>query len=77
MCMTEPARILAVTPDHAEARAWTRTATLRLSLAVLTLDGHVVRPGDWVLASAGLAIEPMAEDDALDLLSFLNGADGS
>jgi hypothetical protein len=34
-----------------------RIAVRPFSLALLTLEGHDVNVGDWVLASAGLAVD--------------------
>jgi hydrogenase maturation factor len=73
MCLSDLARIRAVTPDGAEAVAEIRGADRRLSLALLVLDGgEAVRPGDWVLASAGLALERLDEATAREHMTFLD-----
>jgi hydrogenase expression/formation protein HypC len=70
MCLSEPARILALTEDRSEATGWWRGAERTISLAPLTLDGRDVAVGDWVLVSSGLAIEHLDEKDAMELLSL-------
>lgn len=77
MCLSDPAHVLEVGDDAAEATVWLRGQRRRLSLAPLTLAGHRVAPGDWVLASLGMAIEAIDETDARALLALLEGEDPS
>ena len=70
MCMSEPARVLEVGSDGAEAVVWMRGAERRLSIALLTLEGQTITPGQWLLASAGLAVEVIDAEHAEELLSF-------
>lgn len=70
MCMSEPAHVLRVDPDGANAVVWMRGAERGLSIALLTLQGTRVEPGQWLLASAGLAVEVIEERHAEELLSI-------
>ncbi len=72
MCLSDPARVLEVSADGTEAIVWSRAARRRLSLAPLSLAGQTVAPGDWVLASLGLAIETLHEADAHALQALLD-----
>lgn len=73
MCLSDPAHVLEVSEDGTEAIVWSRGARRRLSLAPLTLTAQPVAPGDWVLASLGMAIETMHEAEAHALLALLDG----
>ncbi len=73
MCLTDPARVLEVADDGADAIVWSRGARRRLSLAPLVLAAQPVRPGDWVMASLGMAIETMDEADAHAQQALLDG----
>lgn len=73
MCLSDPARVLEVSEDGAEAIVWSRGARRRLSLAPLMRAAQPVAPGDWVLASLGMAIEAMEEADAHALQALLDG----
>lgn len=75
MCLSDPARVLEVSDDGAEAIVWSRGARRRLSLAPLALAAQHVAPGDWVLASLGMAIETMDEADAHALQALLDERD--
>jgi hydrogenase assembly chaperone HypC/HupF len=76
MCMSDPAQIIEVTPDGGEAAVEMRGARRRLSVALLTLEGRPVEPGDWVLASAGMAIERIDEAEARELSALIERARG-
>jgi hydrogenase assembly chaperone HypC/HupF len=74
VCLSDPARVVSVSDDGAEALVRMRGALRRLSVALLTLEGETVVPGDWVLASVGMALERIDEAEARDLLA-LTGRD--
>lgn len=69
MCFEMPARIvrLGVGPEalvEVDGRART------ISLAVLTLEGGAVAPGDWVLVHTGFAVRRLEADEADELLGL-------
>jgi len=67
MCMETIARVIELAPeDAATAVADVDGATRRISLAMLTVQGIAVQPGDWLLAHTGIAIEVLTEPDAMD-----------
>ncbi|HUH07925.1 MAG TPA: HypC/HybG/HupF family hydrogenase formation chaperone [Egibacteraceae bacterium] len=70
--MSDPARIIEVAENGGEAVVELRGARRRLSVALLALEGRPVHPGDWVLASAGMAIERIDEAQALELLQLVS-----
>lgn len=74
MCLSDPARVLEVSEDGAEAVVRMRGAERTLSVALMTLEGDPVEPGEWVLASAGIAVERIDEAEAEELLA-LTGKD--
>lgn len=74
MCMSEAVRILDVTAEGDQAVVELRGARRRLSIALLTLEGQTVEPGDWVLTSAGVALEKIDEEAAMELQEFLDAA---
>ena len=76
MCMSDPARVIEVSRDGEDAVVELRGARRQLSIALLTLDGQSVYPGDWLLASAGIAIEKIEEDEAMELEALLRVARG-
>ena len=70
MCLTAPARVLAVDGDFAvvDLDGVTRHASL-----VLVPD---IAAGDWVLVAAGLVLETLTEAEVMELNDMLDGADG-
>jgi hydrogenase assembly chaperone HypC/HupF len=74
MCMSDPALVLEVDAAGDEAIVEMRGMQRRLSVALLTLEGTPVAPGDWVLASAGMAVERMEEGEAKDLAALISQA---
>jgi hydrogenase maturation factor len=71
--MTEAARVLEVGPAG-EAIVEIRGTRRRLSVALLALEDRPVEPGEWVLASAGMAVERLEESEARDLAAFMERA---
>lgn len=71
MCMSDPALVLEIDAAGEEALVEMRGQQRRLSVALLTLEGTPVAPGDWVLASAGMAVERMDESDAKELAALI------
>lgn len=69
MCLSVPARVVAVNGDIAEVSVG--GAIFRAGLQMV--DG--VRVGDFVLLHAGFAIEKLNEEDALETLRLLNEMD--
>ena len=59
MCLSMPARVLAVDSAGREASVEIDGAERRVSLAVLTLEGRTVEPGAWLLVHTGLAVETL------------------
>ena len=70
MCLSMPARVLAVDGAGREAVVEIDGAERRVSLAVLTLDGRSVEPGTWLLVHTGLAVETLDPDDAAELVAL-------
>lgn len=71
MCMSEPALIVEVDELGEEALVELRGARRRLSVALLSLEGTPFGPGDWLLASAGMAVAVLDETDAQELLALV------
>jgi hydrogenase assembly chaperone HypC/HupF len=69
--MSDPALVLEIDAAGEEALVEMRGQQRRLSVALLTLEGTPVAPGDWVLASAGMAVEPMDEEEAKELAALI------
>jgi hydrogenase maturation factor len=72
--MSEAALVLEVDATGETALVELRGARRRLSVALLTLEGMPVAPGDWVLASAGMAVAPLDADDAQELRELVSRA---
>ena len=70
MCLTAPARVLAVDGDMAlvDLDGMSRRASL-----VLLPDASV---GDWVLVASGLVLEALDEAEVNELHQLLDGAEG-
>ncbi|MDF1596354.1 MAG: HypC/HybG/HupF family hydrogenase formation chaperone [Acidimicrobiia bacterium] len=64
MCLSRLARIEAVDADGSRAVGVSEGRTVSLSLAVLTLAGEVIIPGDWVLVATGLAVRRLTDEEA-------------
>ena len=69
MCLSMPARVLAVDRAGREAVVDIDGAERRVSLAVLTLDGRHVSPGTWLLVHTGLAVETLDPTEAAELVA--------
>ena len=68
MCVTAPARVLAVDGDTALVDL---DGTARRASLVLVPDTAV---GDWVLVAAGLVLETLTDDQVDELNDMLGGA---
>ncbi|MFW5899452.1 MAG: HypC/HybG/HupF family hydrogenase formation chaperone [Jiangellaceae bacterium] len=71
MCIGLPGRVTEVDGEHAVIDVV--GVSRRVSIALLALEGADVAPGDWVLASAGLAVRRLSEQEAHELLETLGG----
>jgi hydrogenase assembly chaperone HypC/HupF len=76
MCMSDAARVIEVRGEGEEAVVELRGARRLLSVGLLTLEGHSIEPGDWVLASAGIAMEKIEEEEAKELQDLMRAARG-
>jgi hydrogenase expression/formation protein HypC len=70
MCLSMPARVLTVDAAGREAVVEIDGAERRVSLAVLTLEGRSVEPGEWLLVHTGLAVETLDPADAAELVTL-------
>jgi len=71
MCFAEPARIEAINGDI--ARVISGGDRSEVSLCVLRAGGTDVMPGDWILASLGLALEVIDSSTGCSLDAELAG----
>ena len=69
MCLSPPAKVLAIEGDMAEVSVG--GAVFRAGLQMV--EG--VKPGDYVLLHAGFAIEKLKEEEALETLRLLDEMD--
>lgn len=76
MCMSDAAQIVEVGVNGQEATAMIRGSLRSISIALLTLEGTHLKPGDWVLTSTGMAIEPLDEAQAKELLAMTERPEG-
>jgi hydrogenase expression/formation protein HypC len=68
--MSMPARVVSVDSGGREAVTDVDGTERRVSLAVLTLDGRTVEPGDWLLVHTGLAVETLDPVEAAELVAL-------
>ena len=68
MCVTSPARVLAV--DGATALVDLDGTTRRASLVLVP----EVMVGDWVIVGAGTVLELLEDDDAREVMRLIEGA---
>ncbi|HEX6196546.1 MAG TPA: HypC/HybG/HupF family hydrogenase formation chaperone [Jiangellaceae bacterium] len=71
MCIGLPGRVTEV--DGEQAVIDVAGISRRVSISLLVLEGAQVEPGDWILASAGLAVQCLSEKEAHELLESLGG----
>ncbi len=69
MCFEMPARIVRL-GEGIEAVAEVDGRPRTISLAVLTLEGGAVAPGDWVLVHTGFAVRRLEPVEAAELLAI-------
>ena len=69
MCFEMPARILEL-GEGSEVLADVDGRPRTISLAVLTLEGRAVAPGDWVLVHTGFAVRRLEPAEADELLGL-------
>ena len=70
MCQAIPHKVLEVADGRAEVLACSRAAW------VSTIALPDLTPGEYVLVYAGVALERVPEEEALELLRFLEELDG-
>ena len=70
MCLSAAGCVLTIDPGRHEADVDVDGTTRTVSLAVLTLDGRHVTPGDWVLVHTGFAVDVLEEGAVADLLAL-------
>ncbi len=64
MCLSRLVRVDEISPDGETAYGRDGGRRVGVSLAFLLLDGRPPRPGEWLLAHTGLAVEIVAEGEA-------------
>ncbi|OGP61072.1 MAG: hypothetical protein A2V67_03785 [Deltaproteobacteria bacterium RBG_13_61_14] len=65
MCLAVPFKLLEVSPDHREGTVAMGHSTLAVGLDLVP----EVKPGDYVLVHAGMAIEVLQEVEARETLA--------
>lgn len=70
MCLSAAGHIVSIDADHHEAVVDIDGMTRTVSLAVLTLEGRALAPGDWVMVHTGFALEVLDERSVTDLLAL-------
>lgn len=70
MCVSLPARLVAVDPDGSAGLVELDGSARRVSLAVVTSGGATPEPGDWVLMSAGIPLRVLNPSDANELIDL-------
>lgn len=70
MCLSAAGRIVSIDADRHEAVVDVDGMTRAVSLAVLTLEGRALAPGDWVMVHTGFALEVLDEASVTDLLAL-------
>lgn len=70
MCVSLPARLVAVDPDGSAGLVELDGRTQRVSLAVVNSGGATPEPGDWVLMSAGIPLRVMEPSEADELIDM-------
>ena len=76
MCMSDPGRVLEMDAGGEGAIVELRGRPRSISIALLTLEGTALDVGDWVLVSAGMAVERLEEAEASELMEFIEAARG-
>jgi hydrogenase maturation factor len=66
MCLGEVARVESV--DAQTAQVLTAAGVRQASLVVLSGQGHVAAPGEWIVLSMGFALDIVGESEARELL---------
>ena len=66
MCLGEVARVESV--DDQTAQVLTAAGVRQASLVVLSGEGHVAAPGDWIVVSMGFALDVVGASEARELL---------
>ena len=65
MCLSQLVQIEEVDADGIRAIGASEGRTVSVSLAVLTLEGDVPVPGDWVQVTTGLAVRRLTGEEAV------------
>jgi hydrogenase maturation factor len=66
MCLGEVARVESI--DDQTAQVLTATGLRQASLVVLSGQGQVAAPGEWIVLSMGFALDIVGESEARELL---------
>ncbi|MFN8034355.1 MAG: HypC/HybG/HupF family hydrogenase formation chaperone [Acidimicrobiia bacterium] len=69
MCLGVPGRVVELFGEH-DARVDLDGTVRDVSLAVLTLDGRGVGPGDWVMCHTGFAVEVVDPAEAESIVAL-------
>jgi hydrogenase expression/formation protein HypC len=69
MCLGTPGRVIERRGEHA-ALVDLDGVSREISLAVLTLDGRTIEPGDWVMCHTGFAVELVDPTEAQAIVAF-------
>lgn len=70
MCLSAAGRIVSIDADGHQAVVDVDGTTRIVSLAVLTLEGRALAPGDWVMVHTGFALEVLDKASVTDLLAL-------
>lgn len=70
MCIAAVGRVSSVAGDASEAVVNVNGVDRVVSLAVLTLEGTAVSPGDWLLLHTAMAVRVVEPDEAEELAMF-------
>lgn len=70
MCLSNAGRVLAIENHGREAVVDISGTTIRVSLAMMLLEGRPITTGDWVLVHTGFAIEVLEPAEAAELTAL-------
>jgi hydrogenase expression/formation protein HypC len=74
MCLELPALVLEVDADGVSATVTDDDRTGRALLLAVDSDAEPVKPGDWLLVHAGVAVQRLSPAEATDLLELIREA---
>ncbi|HEU5301870.1 MAG TPA: HypC/HybG/HupF family hydrogenase formation chaperone [Acidimicrobiia bacterium] len=70
MCLSNAGRVLAIENHGREAVVEVSGTAIRVSLAMMLLEGQPITTGDWVLVHTGFAIETLEPAEAAELTAL-------